>query len=169
MRDPREIWLKMNKSYQAVSGAAIDAKLTELQSVQMMPNEPVIQYSNNIDNFVNELAATGHTVTNLEKKRVLLRGLRDEFLVMWNVFRSTEKEYDEAVSQLIIQESRIEETNGSDIKALLTTRGNRQNWKHDRKRPSMNCYTSEKSGHLSKTFWKNPEGNNYHPRSKKSR
>lgn len=168
MRDPRLIWGKLKKSYQAVSEAAIDAKLTKLQGVRMTQNEPVIQYSNKIENLVNELAAAGHIVTNLEKKRALLRGLREEFSVMCQVIRSTGKDYEEAVSQLIIHESSVEETKGSETKALLTSNGNREHhWKRDSKRPPRKCYTCGRKGHISKECFMNPDGDNYRPEYKR--
>lgn len=84
------------------------AKLTKLQSLDMMNNDPVIQYSNTIENLLNQLSAAGHIFPNLEKKRAILRGLRDEFSVMSQVIRIAGKEYDEVLSQLIIDESSIE-------------------------------------------------------------
>lgn len=75
--DPREILETLQKSYQAVSEVAVDAKLTKLQQVGIGAKEAVMKYTNKIDNLVNDLSAGGHILSALEKKRALLRGLRE--------------------------------------------------------------------------------------------
>lgn len=65
----------------------------------MARNHSIIDYSKRIEHLVNELAAADHTISDLEKKRALLRGLRSKNSVTAQVIRSTGKEYLEAVSE----------------------------------------------------------------------
>lgn len=129
LRDPRTVWKRLKMAYQAVSEASNDAKLTKLQSLRMGPQEPIMKFTNMIDGLVNELSASGHPVTKLEKKRALFRGLRDVFSIVAQVIRSTGKEFNEAVSQLIIFESSLEHTT-DETKAMLTLHNG---WLNDKK------------------------------------
>ena len=99
------VWNTLKSTFQKVSEASVDAKLTKLQNLQMNADEKVVEYGNRLDMLVNELASTGHKVSEDKKKRALLRGLRNEFEIMTQVIRVTEKKYAEAVALLIIQES----------------------------------------------------------------
>lgn len=42
-------------------------------------SDPVIKYANRIQNLIYELTAADHDIRKLEKKRALLRGLREIF------------------------------------------------------------------------------------------
>lgn len=160
LRDPFEVWQKLKKSYQAVSEAAIDGKLTKLQQIRMGVNEAVIKYSNRIENLVNELEAAGHCVSSLEKKRALLRGLRSEFLVVAQVIRTTGQGYTEAVSQLIVHESNSEVTVSDSTTALLTPQRNGDNWKKKKK-----CFHCGKKGHFKHECWSNPDSKKFKGKS----
>lgn len=75
----------------------------------MVPEDWIISNSNRIENFVNELAVAGHTISDLEKKGPLLRGLRYEFIMTAKLIRSTGRVYQEAISQLIIHQSGLDD------------------------------------------------------------
>ena len=156
LRNPFEVWQKLKASYQAVSEAAIDAKLTKLQQMRMDPEEPVMKYTNKIENLVNELAAAGHPISSLEKKRALLRGLREEFSVVAQVIRTTGKDYDEAVSQLIIHESSMNIDSPQEATALITPHAKTRNWKRGKK-----CFHCGRKGHLKHECWLNPESKKF--------
>lgn len=61
-----------------------------------------MKYSNRIENLTNELAAIGNDVTELEKKRALLRRLRAEFSVTSQFIRSSKKPLQEATADLVV-------------------------------------------------------------------
>lgn len=91
--------------FEAVSSGRKDAYLTQYQSLKMEPDENVMLYVNMISSLENKLAAIGYEIPMDEKRRVLLRGLRDEFSVIIGVVRATNKTFEEAVAQLVTQEA----------------------------------------------------------------
>ena len=54
LRDPKEVWDNLKKTYQKVSESLIDSKLTQLQEISMETSESVVQYSNRIERLSNE-------------------------------------------------------------------------------------------------------------------
>lgn len=88
-RGPHEVWQRLKKIFQTVSEASIDAKLTRLHEIKMAEKDCVIEYSNKIQNLLNELQAAGHSVSELVMKLALLRGLRNEISVTAYVIRSS--------------------------------------------------------------------------------
>lgn len=52
-----------------------------------------MQYVNRMQELENKVTSVGHSVINYEKKRVLLRGLLDEFNVTAEVIRATKNRY----------------------------------------------------------------------------
>lgn len=70
-----------------------------------------MEYSNRISNLGNGLKAAGYTVFELEKKRMLLRGLYNSFHVISQVIRSTGLPDETAISQLVIYESSFKDSN----------------------------------------------------------
>lgn len=109
-RNPRKMWEKLRKRYQAVSEASIDVKLTSLQVKIMNQAENAIQFTNRIEILVNELAFAVPVISALEKKRTLLKGVRKDFMVPVQVMASTCLEYTKAVAQLVIFESLLEDS-----------------------------------------------------------
>lgn len=81
LREPISVWAKLRNIYQTVFEASIDARMIQLQNIEMLETETITQYSNKISNLVSELAAIGHGIAKSEKKRHLLRGLLDDFAV----------------------------------------------------------------------------------------
>ena len=154
LRDPAEVWNTLKSTFQKVSEASVDAKLTRLQNLQMNADEKVVEYANRLDMLVNELASTGHKVSEDEKKRSLLRGLRNEFEITTQVIRVTEKKYAEAVALLIIQESTS--SSKDECKALVS-------FKKDSEIKS--CSHCGRQGHSSSGCWHNPSSSSYkkHP------
>ena len=90
---PKEVWKTLKVTYQMVSEASIDAKLSALQEIGMATSESILEYSNRIKTLTNELLAIGHRVSDIEKKRALLRGLSPNFSVIAQVIRATGKTY----------------------------------------------------------------------------
>lgn len=74
LRDPVEVWENLKENFHTASEAKIDAKLTKLQQMNMEHGDSIVRYAKKIEAVLNELAAIGHRITDLENKRVLIRG-----------------------------------------------------------------------------------------------
>lgn len=61
-------------------------------------------FVNQLQEIENKQSEVGHHISNKEKLRALLRGLRSEFNVSAEVIRATEKPFNEAAAQLILHE-----------------------------------------------------------------
>lgn len=88
-----------------MSKAAIDSLLTQLEQIKMGSSEPVIQYANRTQKFADEFADGGHGVREQKIKRFLLRGLRTEINVTAQIIRTTGRDINQALSDLIINGS----------------------------------------------------------------
>lgn len=140
VRCPAKAWKLLRTMFQAVSEASIDAKLSALQSIRLDKGEKVVGYSNRILDLVNELESAGHQVSEVEKKRALLRGLTSEFDVTAETIMDGKHSYHEAVSKLIIRETRIQDTAEKEEKAFVANGDNK----------NKKCYSCGIMGHLAK-------------------
>ena len=157
-REPREVWRKLKKLYQSVSEASIDANRTRLHELKMREKDSIIEYSNKIQNLVNELQAAGHSISELEMKRALLKGLRSEFVVTAEVIRSSGVYYSTAVSNLIIRESTMDDTTANKEQALSTKLKNHRKFN---KHKSKEYYYCKKKGHIAADCFFNPKSKKY--------
>lgn len=138
-RCPRVAWAVLRDTFQAVSEAAVDAKLSQLQSVELEKGERIVEYSSRIVGLVGELQCAGHDVSDLEKKRALLRGLPKEYDVTVESVMASSHTYTEAVSRLIVRETRVREKEEISPKALMT-----------RDRETRKCFFCGKPGHFAR-------------------
>lgn len=75
MRDPAEAFSILRKVLRAGFEAAFDMKSTQLQSVKLKQSEKRFEYSNRTMELVNELDCAAHSLSDIEQKRALHRGL----------------------------------------------------------------------------------------------
>lgn len=78
VRCPQETCVTLCKTFQTVSEASIDAKLSKLQALTHRKGEHIVEYSNRFVDLIGELQGAGNLVTLVEQKRALLRGLPKE-------------------------------------------------------------------------------------------
>lgn len=107
LRDPKVIWEHLKDTFQATSKASIDTYLTQYQSMRMTGDEKVMSYVNRLKILENKLAEIGHIVDDDEKRRALLKGLREEFSVTAAVIRATEKGIGKAIGELVTFEATL--------------------------------------------------------------
>ena len=100
----KSVWDKLHEMYKSVSDACIDTHLVRLQNLKMGNDEKVMSYVNLLVSMENDLAAIGHSIDEKEKKRSLLRGLREEFQTTAKVIRAVDMSFTRAVSELLIEE-----------------------------------------------------------------
>lgn len=89
------------------------------------------------------MAATGHEVSQIQKKRVLIRALLSDFAVAGQVIKLTSKTYDQDTAELFVLESIMEKL--SDQTALVT-RG---------KKNAYNCKYCGRRGHTADRCYHN--------------
>lgn len=64
----------------AVSEAAVDKKLSKWQNIELDEGEMIIEYTNCILEIVCEFDDAGHTISERDQKRALLKGLPSEMM-----------------------------------------------------------------------------------------
>lgn len=77
-RIPANVWKVFITNFQAVNDASIAVKLSKFPNCQLENSEKNFDFSNKILELVNELKSAGHLITEIERKRELLRGLSKE-------------------------------------------------------------------------------------------
>lgn len=106
-RCPTVAWNTSKVAFQSVSRAAIDAKRTQLQAVVFSNEERTVEFSSSTLGLVTESDNAGSAVSEAERKRVLLRGMPWDHGMTVEVIMSLLHTYGEAVSTLIVRESRF--------------------------------------------------------------
>lgn len=81
LRNPRDVRKKLYNTCQSVATASIDAKLLKLQNIEMSNKESIVKYATRLKSPINELLEVGHSISENEKLRSFLRGLRQDFAV----------------------------------------------------------------------------------------
>lgn len=92
--------------------------------------------------LVCELDGAGHTISEHEQKRALLRGLPPEYDVTAETIMSESLGYREAVSKMVVREIRLASTQFGGGKAVL-------NYTKDTRK----CYACGKTGHIAHDCW----------------
>lgn len=124
--------------------------------------------------LVGEIESAGDTVSQVEQKRALLRGLSKDYDVTAEFIMGFASEYNDTVSKLIVRETRLNDLDSKSDYALLTNenlmvwkcfqcgevghvakscqRNTKQSddWELLQKRKSRNCFKCEKGGHIAK-------------------
>lgn len=59
----------------------MDAKLSKLQAIHLDQGEKLASHSNRIIKVANEFNGAGHSLSEIEMKRALLRGVSSAFVV----------------------------------------------------------------------------------------
>lgn len=124
-RCPEKTRTLLKKSFKAVSGAAIDTKLSMLQEVSLERGEKILNYSNRIVKLESELEGAGHSIADLEKKKILLRGIPHKFYVTAETTVNSVYSYHDLISKLILRETRIVHSEKNTAKPLFMRRGTR--------------------------------------------
>ena len=124
LRHPKTEWDTLSSMFSIVSEASVDSYLQKYQNTKMKYNKEVMQYVNRLTDLENMLASVGHSLSEKERKRALLRGLRDEFQVMRKVLTVTNSSIEDAISQLVLEEISLTEGSGKTVQnesTALTT------------------------------------------------
>ena len=158
MREPDKVWTTLKNMFESSSQANVDGLLVTYQEITMHTEETVMQYVNRLVEMENKITSAGHTLSEADKKRVLLRGLRSEFAVIAGVARATDKTVQEAIGLLVVEEAQ----GGLAVKSEVKTEN-----AFFSKKPKKTCKFCKKTGHDAKRCWLNPNGNNYRPNLKK--
>ena len=74
-----------------------------------------MDFVNRIQTLENKLAAAGYTVDADDKRRILHRGVREEYSIPVQVIRSSGLEFDKAISDLILFEAEAEIREGREF------------------------------------------------------
>lgn len=78
---PAKLWRILKTTFKAFSKAAIDAKISKLQTMKLKKGERVVSYSNRMVELVSELSSASH-ISRTEMKRALLRGFTKKLISM---------------------------------------------------------------------------------------
>ena len=81
----------------------------------MNATEKIMDFVNRIKTLEFKLEAVGYTVDADEKRRIFLRGVREEYGIPVQVIRSSGLEFDKAISDLIVFEAEAEIREGRDF------------------------------------------------------
>ena len=123
----------------------------------MMDEEKVMAYVNRLIELENQLASIGHSLSDKDKIRSLLRGLSSDFEVTAKVIRAMDFSFTKAVSELVIGEGskRKESTDVSGSATGLATVHQNSNTK----KPS--CTHCGRLGHRVSDCYHNPSSKSY--------
>lgn len=120
---------------------------------------------------MNELLDAGHSVSDVEKRIILLRGVRRELEAIAKVVRMSGQTVTEAVAHLIIEKSSQAQ---EDLNESASTTSNERHSTHGQNSAECfncgknghvvreclrekECYHCSKKRHLSKVCWSNPD------------
>ena len=159
LRDPKEIWHTLKDMFKSTAEASIDAYLSQYQNMKMRTSEKVMQYVNRLRELENKLIEIGHTLSDKDKRRTLLKGLRPEFSVTAEVIRATEKNIGQAISMLVVHEASLEKGDDDEEiseKALTTQSSDKI------------CYHCGRKGHTQDRCFHNPKSRSYRPQNRKN-
>ena len=151
-RDPKDIWDSLEKTFKTSSEVSVDAFISEYQSLRMNESEKIVQYVNRLTECENKLSAIGHSLTDKDKKRALSRGLPDEFNIIAGVIRATNKNIQESIGLLIVQEAE-NNSNQSNAASSTSTPAFTAQFKGRKKI----CNYCKRPGHIARHCFKNPE------------
>lgn len=138
--------------YKSTSEANVDAYLSKYQSINTETSETVMSYASKLRELENKLAEIGSPVTDKEKRRALLRGLREELNVTAEVIRATDKSLVESISLLVVQEETNEKKEDkieNYDSAFIVNKKERR------------CYYCNKKGHFKHECYENPQSAKY--------
>lgn len=107
IRCPEGTWHKLRSMFLAVLKAAVDAKITRLQNIQLEKREKILNYSNRVIELIIELDVAGHNVNRFEQKRALLCSLPSAYEVTAEHILESNFSFEDAFARLIVRESRI--------------------------------------------------------------
>lgn len=144
-RCPAKTWQLLETTFPAVSEAAIDANVSQLQVNWLREGEEVVTYFNQIAEIVNEVENAGHSISGIEKKRALLRDRSNAFDVTVEAIMGGTYSYHEAVSKSMVRETRLQESEDNAEKALLKRT----------QRIGNKYYICRKVRHISRACWQN--------------
>lgn len=95
------------KNILAVLDAAVDAKVSQLQSISIQNGGKIVEYSNQMLDLVGELESAGHKMLQMKQRRASLKGLSKDFEAAAEAFMRSAGYWNGAVSRLIVRETRL--------------------------------------------------------------
>lgn len=104
----------------SVNEEATTAKLSQLLAEVLKKGKRIVEYSSRFPGLVAELENAGRVVSEVEKKRAILRRVTKDYDINYEEIMSLKHPYSEAVSKLIVSESRLQMTDDVSPLALIT-------------------------------------------------
>ncbi|KAI0559809.1 gag-polypeptide of LTR copia-type [Gracilaria domingensis] len=160
MDEPHEVWATLRDQYQSVSQASRDSLLDTYQAMKMKTEETVLQFRARLSELESHLGCVGYAVSDSEKLRALLRGLKPEYDVTAEVIRGMDKSLPDGIALLIAKEASLsisQESRETSVKALNAKHGSR-------KRKGLKCYHCGRLGHKKVDCFDNPDSKKYRPK-----
>ncbi|PXF46855.1 hypothetical protein BWQ96_03384 [Gracilariopsis chorda] len=107
IRDLADVWRPLKNNSELVSQASIDVLLERYQDMNMDASESVLDYVNRLAIIEMQLGGIGHTVTDAEKLRAVIRALTKDFEVTAEVIIQTGTCLKDAIPRLIAKEGQL--------------------------------------------------------------
>ena len=121
VRDPKELWQKLEKRYAGKDQARIWFLREELSKVEYQ-NDNLVDYISSLEKLFHQLAATGEVQAEKDKKYLLLSKLPVPYhafrTATWNNSNYAEISYDEICDRLILEHQQL--TKGGDAESVAT-------------------------------------------------
>lgn len=94
------VWNTLRQMFQLMSQSIIDALLEQCQGLRMAEKETLLPYFNGFSVMETQLECIGHREEEKEKRRVLLKGLKNSFSVAAEIESGREQSLTEATAML---------------------------------------------------------------------
>lgn len=91
IQEPYNVWKKLEEMFRCASQSNIDVILCRYQGITMNDEEMIMEYRNRLSSLETRLEIIGHEITESDKRRTLLNGLREDFDVTGDIIRGIEK------------------------------------------------------------------------------
>ena len=150
--DPCYTWNVLKRFYDKVSLSNVDNLLQQYNNTAMGANESIMAYASRLCVIENRLSGVGYRLSEMDKVRAVLRGLRKEFAVTAEVIRGMNADRSTAIGLLMSKEGCRDATSGANDAHALQVRHNRKN---------VECYYCGKKGHIKKYCFNNPKSSRY--------
>ena len=141
--------------YKGVSDACINTYLEKIQFLKMDDDEKIMEYVNRLVEVENNLEGVGHVLSEKDKIRALLIGLREEYEVTAKVIRAMDMCFTKAVSELVIEEGSQNSQHNESVDNTATVLATVH---HPHKQCCSHC---GRGGHDADDCYHNPKSKSY--------
>lgn len=138
----KEVRNALCQTFQSVSVAAVDAELTQPQAAVLKKGESFNEFSNRILGLVSKMKSADHYKSKIEQRCAILGGTPKAYDVTTEAIMSSNSEYQDALSELIIWETLLLDLDGANDEALVMKGGT-----------GKKCYICGKKRKVAKSCW----------------